>query len=200
MNFKMGNLTSRNFIMKLVELVRLDLANKEIMRKSSSQVMSLIVLLVFRLGSSGDMIIWGSGPEWAKYYSFLPLKKLPFSAKDNAIPQSPWTSWLLPREIGKRPDLRTPRQSWLFFYHSCSPRWSCFWRWKWIRGKVKILQPFQILFYICWCLSARHVYINCLPLRCVSSTCSASYSTSAREQSRSLQQEMPRQTEPWSVF
>ena len=38
-------------------------SNKEIMRKSSSQVMSLIVLLVFRLGSSGDMIIWGSGPE-----------------------------------------------------------------------------------------------------------------------------------------
>ena len=63
MNFKMGNLTSRNFIMKLVELVRLDLANKEIMRKSSSQVMGFIVLLVFRLGSSGDMIIWGSGPE-----------------------------------------------------------------------------------------------------------------------------------------
>ena len=74
MNFKMGNMTSRNFIMKLVELVRFDLANKEIMRKSSSQVMSLIVLLVFRLGSSGDMIIWGSGPEWAKYYSFHPLK------------------------------------------------------------------------------------------------------------------------------
>ena len=38
-------------------------SNEEIMRKSSSQVMSLIVLLVFRLGSSGDMIIWGSGPE-----------------------------------------------------------------------------------------------------------------------------------------
>ena len=38
-------------------------SNKEIMRKSSSQMMSLIVLLVFRLGSSGDMIIWGSGPE-----------------------------------------------------------------------------------------------------------------------------------------
>merc|ERR1711936_974510 len=50
MNFKMGNLTSRNFIMKLVELV-----------------MSLIVLLVFRLGSSGDMIIWGSGPEIMQY-------------------------------------------------------------------------------------------------------------------------------------
>ena len=38
-------------------------SNKEIMRKSSSQVMGFIVLLVFRLGSSGDMIIWGSGPE-----------------------------------------------------------------------------------------------------------------------------------------
>ena len=162
--------------------------------------MSFIVLLVFRLGSSGDMIIWGSGPEWAQYHNFLPLKKLPLSAKDNAIPQPPWTSRLLPREIGKRPDLRTPRQSWLLFHHSCPPRWSCFWRWKWIRGKVKTLQPFQILFYICWCLSARHAYINGLPLRCVSSTCSASYSTSAREQSRSLQQEMPRQTEPWSVF
>ena len=44
------------------------------MRKSSSQVMSLIVLLVFRLGSSGDMIIWGSGPEWAQSQNYLPLK------------------------------------------------------------------------------------------------------------------------------
>ena len=75
MNFKMDNLTSRNFIMKLVELVRLDLTNNEIMRKSSSQVMGFIVLLVFRLGSSGDMIIWGSGPEWAKSHNHLPLKK-----------------------------------------------------------------------------------------------------------------------------
>ena len=63
--------------------------------------------------------------------------------------------------------------------------------------------PFQLshfFFYICCVLSDRHAYINGLPLRCVSSTCSASCSTSAPEQSRLLQQEMPRQTEPWSVF
>lgn len=30
-------------------------------------VMGFIVLLVFRLGSSGDMIIWGSGPEIMRY-------------------------------------------------------------------------------------------------------------------------------------
>merc|ERR1712109_155155 len=45
--------------------------------------------------------------------------------RDNAIPQSPWSSRLLPREIGKRPDLRTPRQSCLLFHHSCPSRWSC---------------------------------------------------------------------------
>ena len=62
MAFKIGNLTSRNFIMKLIELVHLPVFSKK-PTENVSQVFGLIVLLVFRLGSSGDMIIWGSGPE-----------------------------------------------------------------------------------------------------------------------------------------
>ena len=62
MEFKIGNLTSRNFIMKLLELVSF-LGGMCKHQKMHLQVFGLIVLLVFRLGSSGDMIIWGSGPE-----------------------------------------------------------------------------------------------------------------------------------------
>ena len=37
--------------------------NVQTSEKMRLQEFGLIVLLVFRLGSSGDMIIWGSGPE-----------------------------------------------------------------------------------------------------------------------------------------
>ena len=199
MNFKMGNLTSRNFIMKLVELVRLDLANKEIMRKSSSQVMSLIVLLVFRLGSSGDMIIWGSGPEWAKYRSFHPLKNNLCLPRIMQYPNPPGVPGSYPERSENDLILGLLVSPGYFFITLVLLVGLALGDESEYGVKLK-LSNHSRFFYICWCLSARHVYINGLPLRCVSSTCSASYSTSAREQSRSLQQEMPRQTEPWSVF
>ena len=61
--FQDGQFDVSKFPPEICRVGKIRFSNKEIMRKSSSQVMSLIVLLVFRLGSSGDMIIWGSGPE-----------------------------------------------------------------------------------------------------------------------------------------
>ena len=207
MNFKMGNLTSRNFIMKLVELVRLDLANKEMMRKSSSQVMGFIVLLVFRLGSSGDMIIWGSGPEWVEYHNFLPLKNYICLPRIMQYPNPPGLPGSYPERSENDLILGLLVSPGYFFITLVllvglalgdESEYG-------VKLKMVALQrsfsPFDSrFFFICCLLSERHTYINGLPLRCVSSTCSASCSTSAPEQSRLLQQEMPRQTEPWSVF
>jgi len=50
MKFQVGNLTSRAFIMKSVELV-----------------LGFVLLLVYRLGNSGDTIHWGEGPRVPVY-------------------------------------------------------------------------------------------------------------------------------------